>query len=78
MEDIKLQYPEMEGGKPLDTGYELVAPIGYGSFGIVWKARVISKKLNTLGHEVAIKIVDLEKFGDSSFEEIRVRITHLA
>lgn len=42
------------------AAYNLVSPIGMGSFGLVWKAKCV-EGANT-NKEVAIKIVDLEQF----------------
>jgi hypothetical protein len=50
--------------------YMLRKPIGKGSFGIVWKARVINGPHRD--EEVAIKIINLDDFKDKSIEEIRV------
>jgi len=46
-------------------------PIGKGSFGIVWKSRVLSGSRKD--EFVAIKIINLDDFRDKSIEEIRVR-----
>jgi hypothetical protein len=40
--------------------YQLLTPIGMGSFGLVWKAKCIEGVNN--GKDVAIKVVDLEQF----------------
>merc|ERR1719264_2383816 len=50
-------------------GYELAARIGHGAFATVHKAAV--KAGSKAGTEVAIKIIELEEFADSSLEEIR-------
>lgn len=50
-------------------GYELVTRIGQGAFAHVHKARV--KTGSKQGAEVAIKVIELEEFADSSLEEIR-------
>eukprot|EP00929_Paragymnodinium_shiwhaense_P065613 TRINITY_DN32871_c0_g1_i1.p1 TRINITY_DN32871_c0_g1~~TRINITY_DN32871_c0_g1_i1.p1 ORF type:complete len:353 (-),score=78.23 TRINITY_DN32871_c0_g1_i1:134-1192(-) len=50
-------------------GYDLAARIGHGAFASVHKAVV---KLGArAGSEVAVKIIDLEEFADSSLDEIR-------
>ena len=66
-------YPIKPGGKwCLTIDYMLWKPIGKGSFGIVWKARILCgpKKDET----VAIKIINLDDFREKSAEEIRVKI----
>lgn len=45
-------------------------PIGKGSFGIVWKSRILSGPRKD--ELVAIKIINLDDFRDKSAEEIRV------
>lgn len=50
-------------------GYELVTRIGHGAFATVHKAVV--KTGPSEGTEVAVKIIELEEFADSSLEEIR-------
>ena len=40
--------------------YQLLTPIGMGSFGLVWKAKCIEG--DNQGKDVAIKVVDLEQF----------------
>mmetsp|Transcript_4 Transcript_4/g.6 ORF Transcript_4/g.6 Transcript_4/m.6 type:complete len:359 (+) Transcript_4:78-1154(+) len=51
------------------SGYEVSARIGHGAFAVVSKAAV--KIGPNAGTEVAIKVIDLEEFADSSLEEIR-------
>jgi serine/threonine protein kinase len=46
-------------------------PIGKGSFGIVWKSRILSGQRKD--ELVAIKIINLDDFRDKSIDEIRVR-----
>jgi len=49
--------------------YKLLGPLGSGYFGIVWRAGVIE---GSHSHEqVAIKKIDLERYGDHKIEEIR-------
>mmetsp|Transcript_78567 Transcript_78567/g.163234 ORF Transcript_78567/g.163234 Transcript_78567/m.163234 type:complete len:356 (-) Transcript_78567:181-1248(-) len=50
-------------------GYELTTRIGHGAFATVHKAVV--KTGTKAGVEVAVKVIDLEEFADSSLEEIR-------
>uniref|UniRef100_A0A0G4HXM9 Protein kinase domain-containing protein n=1 Tax=Chromera velia CCMP2878 TaxID=1169474 RepID=A0A0G4HXM9_9ALVE len=50
-------------------GYQQGAVIGHGAFAPVYKARVLVGPHK--GEEVAIKVIDLEAFADSSMEEIR-------
>jgi len=50
-------------------GYHLVTRIGHGAFAVVQKAAVLSGP--RAGSEVAVKIIELEEFADSSLEEIR-------
>jgi len=50
-------------------GYELVTRIGHGAFATVHKA--IVKTGPRESSEVAVKIIELEEFADSSLEEIR-------
>jgi len=50
-------------------GYELMTRIGYGAFAVVHKA-VVKAGANA-GANVAVKMIDLEEFADSSMEEIR-------
>lgn len=53
----------------IPKAYELITPLGLGTFGIVWKAKVLEGSfINSL---VAIKILDLEKCTDYKIEEIR-------
>lgn len=53
---------------PID--YMLWKPIGQGSFGIVWKSRVLSgSHKNEL---VAVKIISLDNIQERTSEEIRV------
>jgi len=49
--------------------YKLLGPLGCGYFGIVWKAEV-SEGTHIREH-VAIKKIDLERYGDQKIEEIR-------
>lgn len=63
------------GGAPLEwpntsEGYDLVTRIGHGAFAVVHKAVVKAAGTNAAA-EVAIKIIELEDFADSSLEEIR-------
>lgn len=51
------------------SGYDLGARIGHGAFAMVHKAMV--KAGPNASTEVAVKIIDLEEFADSSLEEIR-------
>mmetsp|Transcript_98665 Transcript_98665/g.318128 ORF Transcript_98665/g.318128 Transcript_98665/m.318128 type:complete len:353 (-) Transcript_98665:240-1298(-) len=50
-------------------GYDLTARIGHGAFATVHKAVV--KTGSKAKSEVAVKIIELEEFADSSLEEIR-------
>jgi len=50
-------------------GYELVQRIGHGAFATVHKAVV--KTGPRANSEVAVKVIELEEFADSSLEEIR-------
>lgn len=50
-------------------GYDLTSRIGHGAFATVHKA--IVKSGPKTGSEVAVKIIELEEFADSSLEEIR-------
>lgn len=50
-------------------GYTLTTRIGHGAFATVHKAVV--KNGSRTGSEVAVKIIELEEFADSSLEEIR-------
>jgi serine/threonine-protein kinase OSR1/STK39 len=50
-------------------GYQLTTRIGHGAFATVHKA--IVKSGTKASSEVAIKIIELEEFADSSLEEIR-------
>mmetsp|Transcript_27474 Transcript_27474/g.53704 ORF Transcript_27474/g.53704 Transcript_27474/m.53704 type:complete len:355 (-) Transcript_27474:88-1152(-) len=50
-------------------GYDLAVCIGHGAFAMVHKA-IVKSGPNT-GSEVAVKIIELEEFADSSLEEIR-------
>lgn len=52
--------------------YKLIAPVGIGSFGLVWKAECIEGQNKK--QDVAIKIIDLEQFHDSSIDELRKEI----
>jgi serine/threonine protein kinase len=45
-------------------------PIGKGSFGIVWKSRILDGPRKD--ECVAIKIINLDDFRDKSADEIRV------
>jgi len=45
--------------------------IGKGSFGIVWKSKILSGPRKD--ELVAIKIINLDDFRDKSADEIRVR-----
>ena len=49
-----------------------VRPVGKGSFGIVWKSRVIAAGPHK-DAIVAVKIINLDDFRDKSLDEIRVR-----
>jgi len=51
------------------SGYELTKRIGHGAFATVHKAVV--KTGPKAGAEVAVKVIDLEEWADSSLEEIR-------
>mmetsp|Transcript_58961 Transcript_58961/g.115986 ORF Transcript_58961/g.115986 Transcript_58961/m.115986 type:complete len:369 (+) Transcript_58961:74-1180(+) len=50
-------------------GYELTTRIGHGAFATVHKATV--KSGPKAGSKVAVKVIELEEFADSSLEEIR-------
>jgi serine/threonine protein kinase len=54
------------------NSYERIRPIGYGAFGTVYSAAVLTGP--RLGQKVAIKQIDLEQFPDSNLEEIRKEI----
>lgn len=54
------------------SAYKLTIPIGMGTFGLVWKADVLDGA--NRGEHVAIKIVDLEQFEDTSMDEMRKEI----
>jgi hypothetical protein len=45
-------------------------PIGKGSFGIVWKAKVLSG--DKKGEYVAIKTINLDDFKKEKLDEVRV------
>ena len=47
-----------------------MTPLGLGFFGIVWKAKVL-EGLNQ-GTFVALKKINLDKYADDKFEEIKV------
>ena len=64
----KLQWPTKS------KGYQLVGPIGQGSFGLVWKATCIDASSPHNGVEVAIKIIDFELFIDGNLDDIRKEI----
>jgi serine/threonine-protein kinase OSR1/STK39 len=49
--------------------YKLLGPLGSGYFGIVWRAEVTEGAHK--GEHVAIKKIDLERYGDQKIEEIR-------
>jgi len=49
--------------------YKLLGPLGSGYFGIVWRAEV-TEGAHAREH-VAIKKIDLERYGDQKIEEIR-------
>jgi len=51
------------------NGYKLLSPIGEGSLGTVWKAKV--KEGKNEGSFVAIKKINLEKCADNKIEDIR-------
>jgi serine/threonine-protein kinase OSR1/STK39 len=62
--------PAVEGEWPSSAdAYELVASIGHGAFATVHKA--VLKSGPRTGTEVAVKVIELEEFADSSLEEIR-------
>lgn len=44
------------------SGYELIGPVGQGSFGLVWNAKCIDTHSEHKGLHVAVKIIDLENF----------------
>ena len=46
--------------------YILIGPVGQGSFGLVWNAKCIDINSEHNGLHVAIKIIDLENFGDDN------------
>lgn len=50
-------------------GYDLLVRIGHGAFANVHRAVV--KSGSHAGQEVAVKVIELEEFADSSLEEIR-------
>ncbi|CAK0873698.1 unnamed protein product [Prorocentrum cordatum] len=52
-----------------ESSYELTTRIGHGAFATVHKA--VIKEGAKAGAEVAVKIIELEEFADSSLEEIR-------
>ena len=61
------------------ASYDLDTPIGFGAFGLVWKA-VVNCGAHA-GSAVAIKIIDLDQYPDNSIDEIRkeytiVMVTH--
>lgn len=58
--------PEWPGSS---DGYDVLGKIGYGAFAVVHRAVV--KTGGHEGFEVAVKMIDLEEFADSSMEEIR-------
>ncbi len=68
-------YPTKPGGTfypstTLPIDYMLWKPIGKGSFGIVWKSKILcGPRKDEL---VAIKIINLDDFRDKSVDEIRV------
>lgn len=62
-----------EGWPAKASGFKLTVPIGIGSFGLVWKAE--TKEGKHEGKDVAIKIIDLEQFQDSSIDEMRKEIS---
>ena len=43
-------------------GYKLLAPVGQGAYGLVWKAKCIDPGSTKKDAIVAIKIIDLEHF----------------
>ena len=55
-------------------GYQLLGPIGQGSYGLVWAAKCIDPESSHNNMEVAIKIVDLEHFQDENMDDIRKEI----
>jgi len=68
MQDDVASVPALEWPNTSE-GYELTARIGHGAFATVHKAVVrAGAKANA---EVAVKIIELEEFADSSLEEIR-------
>lgn len=54
------------------ASYDLDTPIGFGAFGLVWKA-VVNCGAHA-GSAVAIKIIDLDQYPDNSIDEIRKEI----
>lgn len=50
-------------------GYTLLSRIGHGAFATVYKAKVVSGP--QADSDVAVKVIELEEFADSSLEEIR-------
>mmetsp|Transcript_14214 Transcript_14214/g.32242 ORF Transcript_14214/g.32242 Transcript_14214/m.32242 type:complete len:351 (-) Transcript_14214:191-1243(-) len=67
-DDLATPPPASEWPNNAD-GYELTSRIGHGAFATVHKAKV--KAGTRAGTEVAVKIIELEEFADSSLEEIR-------
>lgn len=63
-------YPSTKEGIYLHTAYELVALIGSGNFGSVYKSLI--KSGVHAGSYVAIKIIDLEKYDNESIVDIKV------
>ena len=54
--------------------YELIGPVGQGSFGLVWNAKCIDIHSEHNGLHVAVKIIDLENFQDENMTDIRKEI----
>ena len=63
---------ENQSSWPTDKeGYELITPVGQGSFGLIWKAKCTN---GTYTQSVAIKIIETQHLTDENVEEIRREI----
>ena len=55
------------------SGYKPTSPLGYGTFGLVWKYEVTQGP--RIGSLVAIKRIRLEECNDMKLDEITVELT---
>lgn len=56
------------------SGYELIAPIGQGAQGLIWKGICRDPNFSNHNKECAIKMMNLKLFQDGNMQDIRKEI----